>query len=154
MVNEDQESRSETILIVDDVKMMRAVLRRALERGGYGVIEAQNGTDALQKLEQNHVSLMISDILMPDMDGMELTEQIRSSSPSSKIPILMCTGKADRDTVLRLAQLEIQGYIVKPVDESVLLDRVRKVLADAAGTETEIPPADQTRKAMEKENGC
>jgi len=140
-VNEDKESRSETILIVDDVKMMRSVLRRALERGGYGVIEAQNGTDALQKLEQNHVSLMISDILMPDMDGVELTEQIRSSSPSSNIPILMCTGKADRDTVLQLAQLEIQGYIVKPVDESVLLDKVRKVLADAPAAETEIPDA-------------
>jgi CheY-like chemotaxis protein len=144
MVNEDKESRSETILIVDDVKMMRSVLRRALENGGYDVIEAQNGTEALQKLKQNHVSLMISDILMPDMDGVELIEQIRSSSPSSNIPILMCTAKADRDTVMQLAQLEIQGYIVKPVDESVLLDKVRKVLADASGTETEIPPADQT----------
>lgn len=139
MVNEDKEHRSETILIVDDVKMMRSVLRRALENGGYDVIEAENGTDALQKLEDNHVSLMVSDILMPDMDGMKLVEKTRSRSASSNIPVLMCTGKADKDTVLRLAQLEIQGYIVKPVDERVLLDKVRKVLAAAPADGTVIP---------------
>lgn len=138
-MNDDKEHRSETILIVDDVKMMRSVLRRALESGGYDVIEAQNGTDALQKLEDNRVSLMISDILMPDMDGMMLVEKTRSLSASSNVPILMCTGKADKDTVLRLAHLEIQGYIVKPVDERVLLDKVRKVLADAPAAGTGIP---------------
>jgi len=138
-VNDDKEHRPETILIVDDVKMMRSVLRRALESGGYDVIEAQNGTDALQKLQDNRVSLMISDILMPDMDGMMLVEKTRSLSASSNVPILMCTGKADKDTVLRLAHLEIQGYIVKPVDERVLLDKVRKVLADAPPVGTGIP---------------
>jgi CheY-like chemotaxis protein len=152
-VTEDKEPRSETILVVDDVKMMRSVLRRALESGGYDVIEAQSGADAILKLEQNHVRLMISDILMPDMDGMDLVKKTRSLSHSSNVPILMCTGKADTDTVLRLAQLEIQGYIVKPVDERVLLNKVREAFADAPGGGTETPTAAQTQQAMEKKNG-
>ncbi|MCK5558235.1 MAG: response regulator [Candidatus Hydrogenedentes bacterium] len=151
--SEHQEQRSRTILIVDDVKMMRTVLRHVLEQGGYNVVEAQNGADALLELKQHPVDLVISDIVMPDMNGLKLVEQIRSLPSSANIPILMCTARGDRDTVLESAQLNVHGYIVKPVDEHMLLEKVRTIFANAVGVRAETSTHSPKEQPVEKQDG-
>ncbi len=117
-------SRAE-ILVVDDDPRLREVVRYALSREGFSVREAANGVEALQALDQAPVDLLVLDVMMPEMDGMELCRQVRRRS---EVPIVFLSSKDDElDRVLGL-ELGGDDYITKPFSTRELVSRVKAVL--------------------------
>ena len=110
------EARITTILIVDDQPMNRRVLRAGLEAEGYEVLEAENGARALEILDAGHVDAVISDILMPTMDGFRLCHEIRKSArPYAGLPFVLYTATYDSPSDRELAEtIGADGYILKP----------------------------------------
>src|ERR1043166_8134833 len=103
------------ILVVDDSSTMRRILVKTLERLGYpGSIEAAGGREALDLLEASSVDLVVVDWNMPGMSGLELVRAIRSKPSAQDLPILMVTGNAGSEDVVRAVRSGITGYIVKP----------------------------------------
>lgn len=115
----------QTILIVDDAQDLRAVLRLYLENAGYEVLEAEDGEAALMVLEDATIDIMILDIMMPRMDGLEL---IRHLGPNRSFPIIFLSARTQvSDRILGLT-LGGDDYITKPFDPSEVVTRVMVVL--------------------------
>ena len=115
-----------SIMVVEDDINTRRLTADVLEENGYTVITAKDGAEALDLLEQKHVDLLIADIMMPRMDGYELTRQLRLAGNS--IPIIMVTAK---EAIADKKKGFIEGtddYMVKPVDEEELLLRIAALL--------------------------
>jgi eukaryotic-like serine/threonine-protein kinase len=130
-VNEDtrQGELSAHILVVDDKDMNRDLLSRRLRRSGYEVSVAIDGIDALEKIEQTQFDLILLDIMMPRMGGMEVLEHLRQSYTVTELPIIMATAKSDSDTVVEALQIGANDYVIKPLDFGVVLARVKTHLA-------------------------
>ena len=113
------------ILLVDDDENLREVVRYALSRGGFSVEEAQNGVEALGLFAKGGVDLIVLDVLMPEMDGMELCRQIRQTS---NVPILFLSSRGEE--VDRVLGLELGGddYLTKPFSTRELVSRVKAIL--------------------------
>jgi two-component system, OmpR family, KDP operon response regulator KdpE len=117
--------KSPTILVVDDEPQIRRVLRTTLAADGYAIIEAHDGADALAKLGSERPDLVLLDMNMPGMDGLEVCREIRSASD---VPILMLTVRnAERDKV-RALDAGADDYVVKPFGIQELLARIRAAL--------------------------
>ena len=117
--------KSPRILIVDDLSSARKVLGRLLSSLGYdNQIMAANGAEALQALEQNSVDLIISDWVMPEMDGIELLKEIRNRG--FNLPFLMITSEAKKDRVTAALEAGVTDYICKPLDSKTLGEKVIK----------------------------
>ncbi len=117
------------ILVVDDDKNTRLFLKAVLEGAGYTVITAENGIDALNVMDENHVDLVVLDIMMPKMDGYELTRTLRESNYS--LPILMISAKqlpADKHKGFLVGT---DDYITKPIDDEEMLYRIKALLRRA-----------------------
>lgn len=117
------------ILVVDDDKHTRMLFKAVLESAGYTVMTAENGMDALEKMEQEHTDLIVLDIMMPDMDGYEFTKLLREND--NNIPILMVTAKqlpADKHQGFLVGT---DDYITKPIDEEEMLLRIKALLRRA-----------------------
>lgn len=117
------------ILVADDDKNTRRLLQAVLEGDGYSVSAAANGEEALQKLEQEHVDLVILDIMMPGMDGYEFTQIVRASRED--LPILMVTAKQQPQEKRQGFLVGTDDYMTKPVDVEELLLRVKALLRRA-----------------------
>ena len=118
-----------TVLIAEDDLNTRRLTADVLEENGYNVLTAKNGAEALQLLDEKHADLIIADIMMPVMDGYELTGQLRKAG--STIPIIMVTAK---EAIADKKRGFIEGtddYMVKPVDEEELLLRIAALLRRA-----------------------
>ncbi|MGO9641796.1 MAG: response regulator transcription factor [Candidatus Acidiferrales bacterium] len=117
--------KSFTILVVDDEPQIRRVLRATLAADGYAIVEALNGTEALEKLRSEKPDLVLLDMNLPGMDGLETCREIRSGS---EVPILMLTVRnAERDKV-RALDAGADDYVVKPFGIQELLARIRAAL--------------------------
>ncbi|MBC8080246.1 MAG: response regulator transcription factor [Gorillibacterium sp.] len=117
------------VLVVEDDKNLRKLMSAYLERGGYQALEARNSEEALRLLNSNHIDMMISDIMMPDMDGYELTELLRQANV--QMPILMVTAKETFEDKKRGFTAGTDDYMVKPVDMDEMLLRVAALLRRA-----------------------
>ena len=115
------------ILIVEDNKDMRDYIRSILAEY-YNVLEASNGEEALHVLSSSNVDFVISDLMMPVMDGMELSHRIRSDFSISHIPILMLTAKTSDEARLEGYKAGVDSYLLKPFDENLLLARISGIL--------------------------
>jgi DNA-binding response OmpR family regulator len=113
------------ILIVDDDLNIRRLVRMFLEPAGFGVLEANDGVEALRIMEEHRVDMAILDIMMPNMDGYRLCENIRSYY---EMPILMITAKAERRDKLKGFALGADDYVTKPFDPQELIARVKALL--------------------------
>ena len=113
-----------SILVVDDEQHVRILLKRILEEE-YDVKLAENGRDALDKFKRIKPDLIISDIKMPEIDGLQLLEGIREES---NIPVIMLTGINDPDAVIKAFSLETDDYVTKPFSKRELLLRVKNKL--------------------------
>ena len=113
------------LLVVDDLEDNRDLLRRQLERAGYVVEEASNGQAALDRLEQIRFHLVLLDINMPGMDGIELLRRIRRDHNQSALPVIMLTASAQIADVVRARGEGANDYITKPIDFATALARVR-----------------------------
>src|SRR5437868_5837847 len=116
-----------TILIVDDSASVRKVANIALTRGGYAVVEASDGNDALAKLAANKVNLIISDINMPGMDGLTFAREVKSRQQYKFMPIIMLTTESGEDTKNLGRAAGVKAWIVKPFQPATMLDAVAKL---------------------------
>lgn len=114
------------ILVVDDDKNTRKLMNAILRSNGYLPILAVDGAEALDILDKQHIDLMIVDIMMPNMDGYELTKQLRDYN--STIPILMVTAKQLQEDKRQGFLVGTDDYMIKPVDEIEMLLRIKALL--------------------------
>lgn len=118
----------ETVLVVDDVCDMRRYLGLILSPY-YNVLQASDGKEALELLSENRVDLVISDLMMPVMDGNELSRRIKADVATSHIPLLLLTAiKSEKQEKLSL-EIGVDDYLCKPFDSDILLLKVRNILA-------------------------
>lgn len=120
------------ILLVEDEKNLRTVMKAFLIKNNYHVIEAEDGKKALDQIENNQVDLIISDIMMPNMDGYELAKELRDSN--YKIPILMVTAKDTIDDKKEGFKSGTDDYMVKPIDMEEMILRIGALLKRANAT--------------------
>jgi two-component system, OmpR family, KDP operon response regulator KdpE len=125
---------SATILVVDDDSQIRRVMRTALSSHGYTIIEARNGEEALKKLRSERLDLIILDLNMPDMDGIEVCREIRTVS---NLPIIMLTVRSAEKDKVRALDAGADDYVVKPFGIDELLARIRAALRRAPGEAVE-----------------
>lgn len=124
------------ILIADDEPNIREVITFALERAGFATITARNGSEALQQVRRGPVDLIVLDIGMPEMDGLEVCRQIRKTS---EVPILFLSARDEE--IDRILGLEIGGddYVTKPFSARELVARINVILKRARGGEKRAP---------------
>ena len=121
------------ILVVDDEERMRKLVRDFLSKKGYRVIEASDGMEAVDIfMEQQDVSLIILDIMMPRMDGWETVKEIRQYS---NVPIIMLTAKGEENDELTGFKLGVDEYITKPFSPKILVARVEAIIRRTLGDE-------------------
>ena len=119
---------SKTILIVDDSASLRQVVNIALSSAGYEVIEACDGVDALSKLDGRKVHLIISDVNMPNMDGIELVRQVKNKPDYKFTPIIMLTTESQAEKKAEGQAAGARAWVVKPFQPSQMLAAVAKLM--------------------------
>ena len=125
--NEDAGIQKETVLVVEDNKDMRAYVCSLLSKD-YRVLEAEHGEEALRIVRKHTVDLIVSDLMMPVMDGMELSRRIKDNLLTSHIPFLMLTAISSEAQEKKSFEIGVDEYICKPFDEEVFLLRIRNIL--------------------------
>ncbi len=117
-----------TILAVDDSPSMREMVAFTLERAGFDVVQASDGVEALALAEQQSVNLVLTDINMPNMDGLTLIKKLRELSSYKFTPILTLTTEGGREKKAQGKSAGATGWIVKPFDPDALVAVINKVL--------------------------
>src|SRR5690242_12641090 len=131
---------SPTILLVDDEDSVRKVLAFPLERDGYAVVQAADGEEALRQFAEQPVDLVVLDLMLPRLDGLEVCKRLRASS---SVPIIMLTARDDElDKVIGL-ELGADDYITKPFSIREFRSRVRALLRRARAAQSPDPGAEE-----------
>jgi len=117
-----------TIMTVDDSTSVRQMVNFTLREAGYQVVEAVDGRDAMSKLSGATIHMMITDLNMPNMDGIELIRQVRANPSYKFIPIIMLTTESQTEKKQEGKAAGATGWIVKPFKPDQLLAVVKKVL--------------------------
>ncbi|MBW2626924.1 MAG: sigma-54-dependent Fis family transcriptional regulator [Deltaproteobacteria bacterium] len=117
-----------TILVVDDEKNIRRTLRMVLEGSGFNTLEASSAEQCLETLETNEVDLLILDVRLPKMSGIEALEKIRNEPDTRKLPVLMVSGHASVAEAVKAVQLGATDFFEKPLDRERILVTVRNAL--------------------------
>jgi two-component system chemotaxis response regulator CheY len=115
------------VMIVDDSAAIRKILRRMLNQVGLplgNIVEAGDGGEALEKLRQQPINLILSDINMPNMDGIQLLTELKSKSESKQIPVIMITTEGSEAKVMEAVQLGARGYIKKPFTSEQIKEKL------------------------------
>jgi two-component system response regulator ResD len=119
---------SQSVLVVDDEPMARTLLRLMLVRVGFEVSEAENGFDALEKVEGNLPDLILLDVMMPGMDGFTVCQKVRAREETAELPIIMLSAKTDSDSINRGLLVGATKYLTKPISPEELTKHVRSAL--------------------------
>ena len=121
---------AKTILTVDDAPTMRRLIAFALAGAGHKVLEAPDGQAALEMLKTTAVDLVITDVNMPNMNGIELTRNLRRLSAHARTPVLIVTTESELGVKTAGKQAGATGWIVKPFEAPQLLAVVKRVLGE------------------------
>lgn len=141
------------ILVVDDHATNRKLLRAQLEAEGHTVLEAVDGIQALRVLEREPVTAIISDILMPNMDGYRLCRAVRKSEKFGGLPFILYTSTYDSGPDRQLAQtVGADRYIVKPAPAPVILDALREAIAKAAQSQSALVQPEEESNVLQQYN--
>jgi signal transduction histidine kinase/ligand-binding sensor domain-containing protein/CheY-like chemotaxis protein len=116
-----------TVLVVEDNKDMLGYIRSILSEQ-YNILEAENGAEALTVLSTCNVDFIISDLMMPIMDGIELSRKVKENFAISHIPFLMLTAKTSQESRMESYRTGVDEYLLKPFDEELLLTRITNIL--------------------------
>jgi two-component system, chemotaxis family, chemotaxis protein CheY len=116
-----------TVLVVDDSKAIRQSITFVLEQNGYEVIEGSDGMDGLEQLKDSTVDLIITDINMPNLDGIGFIEKARERQETKFVPILVLTTESQQSMMERGKAAGATGWIVKPFSTDKLMAAVKKV---------------------------
>lgn len=121
---------AKSILVVDDNEDIRSLLSIVLEKEGFLVFLAANGTEALEIRAKNHLDLILLDIMMPGMSGLEVLKTIREDKKNNEIPIIMITAKSTIADIDEAVELGATSYIIKPFRPANLIEKVNATLAE------------------------
>ncbi|MEM7482357.1 MAG: protein kinase [Acidobacteriota bacterium] len=136
-------SSEHTLLVVDDEEMNRDLLSRRLERKGYRVAVAKGGQEALDAVAAQDIDLILLDIMMPGIDGIEVLKRLRQSHSQTQLPIIMATAKGDSEDVVQALELGANDYVVKPLDFPIVLARVQAQLRTKDSASQGTPASDE-----------
>ncbi len=120
------------ILAVDDEEDIRSLLEMQVEGAGHEVLLASDGAQALQQVEAHHPDLVLLDVVMPVMDGLQVLERLRAEPATRELPVIAVSGRLDVHTMARLQALGISSLVRKPHSNGELQDRIREALHSAA----------------------
>lgn len=123
---------SDVILIVDDEIGALTLIGIMLERGGFEVIKARNAGEALMMLDEKTPDLIILDVMMPGMDGIELCAVIRERPDTTTTPVLILSARGDAESIIRGMEAGANDYIPKPILHHDLVSKVRAMLGETA----------------------
>jgi CheY-like chemotaxis protein len=118
------------ILIVDDDRTTRKLLSLYLKGSGFEVVTAENGLNALEKLGSDTFQLVLTDLNMPYMDGIEFLKAMKSNPGTSHIPALMLTTETDEEERRRALDAGADGYLSKPVTSEVVAAKIRQMIGE------------------------
>lgn len=119
------------VLVVDDSETIRQQVGRALEQAGFSVVEASDGIEGLDRLAQHEFSMVILDVNMPRLNGLDLLDRLKADAKTADLPVLMLTTEAHQAMIDRAKKAGAKGWIIKPVKMELLVSAVTK-LARAA----------------------
>ena len=118
----------ETILIVEDEKDIVKMLDYNLKKEGYKTLVAHDGEDALDMANTKHPDLILLDLMLPGLDGLEVCKELKSERKTSAIPVIMLTAKAQESDKVVGLELGADDYVTKPFDHDDLLQKINKLL--------------------------
>ena len=117
------------ILVVDDFGTTRRIIKKLLRDIGYSdVDEAEDGLDAISRLDSMHFDFVVTDWNMPNVSGLELVKHIRQTKNVNELPILMVSAETKREMIIEAVQAGVNGYITKPFNEDDLKSKIQKIL--------------------------
>ena len=137
------------LLVVDDNEMNRDLLSRRLSKKGHRVQVAEGGAKALEMIEDEAFDLVLLDIMMPGMDGMEVLERIRGERAPSELPVIMATAKTESEDIVAALKMGANDYVTKPFDFPVVLARVQTQLAVKKGRDALAKAHDRMKRDLE-----
>lgn len=147
-----------TILVVDDHRLNRIVLSQSLQAEGYAVEMAENGRQALEMLSAQPFDVVLLDLLMPEMDGYQVLEQMKASTTWRNIPVIIVSSLDEMDSILRCIEMGATDYLPKPFDAALLRARIGASLASKRLHDLELEYIEQvghvTRAAAAVEAGA
>jgi two-component system, chemotaxis family, chemotaxis protein CheY len=118
-----------TVLVVDDMRSMRSIVKGVLSEMGFkNMCEASDGSEALSVLRSKKIDLVISDVEMPKMDGIQLLEEVDQDEELRGIPFIMLTAMNDKEKVLEILQHKVHDFVLKPINPQMLEQRVQAFL--------------------------
>ena len=116
-----------TVLVVDDVQAEQDLISHYLQQAGYDVITANNGSEAISKVQAQRPDLIVTDLVMPEVTGLELCRLLKKVPATADIPVIACTTKDRKMDQIWAKKQGVSAYIVKPFQGEQLLDAVRSV---------------------------
>ena len=131
---------NEKILVVDDEEDVLELVRYNLDRNGYHVETASSGEEALEKARRKLPDLVILDLMLPGMDGLEVCRKLKSNVKTESLPIIMLTAKTEETDIVTGLELGADDYVTKPFSPKVLIARVRRILRRTSSRDAEQPP--------------
>ncbi len=120
--------RRAKILVIDDEPNIVQTLQDRLEMNDYKVITAMDGKAGLEKATSEQPDIILLDVIMPIMDGLEMLERLRKNESTRKIPVIMLTARSQSQDITRANSYGIEDYVVKPFDLSELLEKIEAIL--------------------------
>jgi diguanylate cyclase (GGDEF)-like protein len=137
------------LLIVDDISDNRAILMRRFQRRGFEVVEADSGFAAIELINRESFDLVLLDVMMPGIDGIETLKRIRSQQSASALPVIMVTAKSESNNIVDALELGANDYVTKPVDFAVALARVNTQISRKRAEQQVALANEELRKANE-----
>lgn len=121
------------ILVVDDVLSARSVISRLLKKMGFqNIIEAENGTMALEQLKSGLIELVIADLHLPDMKATDILLGVRNSEELRDIPFIMISSDMDREHIVQAKKAGVSGCLLKPINFEILKEEIREALSKSS----------------------
>ena len=131
-LNAMAESIRSTVMVVDDDEFQRKIIGQLLQAENYQLIFATDGVDALNILRKTRPDIILMDVMMPDMDGMEATRRLKAIPHFAKTPVIMITGKSEGNVVIDSLKAGASDFVVKPFDRATLLAKIAHALRATA----------------------
>jgi two-component system, cell cycle response regulator len=116
------------ILTVDDSKAVRMIVRKAFKNFDVDILEASNGVEGLAVASKEGPDIILLDVTMPVMDGVEMLTKLKADALLKPIPVMMLTAEAGKENVMKIAKIGIRDYVVKPFKEEVMIEKVGRII--------------------------
>ncbi|MFO8062887.1 MAG: response regulator [bacterium] len=124
------DNKKRTILLVDDDIFLADLMAFTFKQSGFEIIKAHNGKEALEVLDKEDVDLVLTDIMMPVMDGFELTKNLKDDPNTKDIPVIFLTAKSNMEDKNKGYSLGISAYFEKPFDLKKLIDKINVIISE------------------------